>query len=163
MKYTLLVLIGLALLVACSPSSQPATSPTTAPQATTASQPTAAPTSNQPLVSTVKVGDWVGSGADNFSIAFTVGEGGNTFANGITVTYKATSGTRGSNVTETLAAMEKVAIQAGVIKYANANYEITGNAVAADRIEGTMKADGVSLGKLGQCSASGITWTASPK
>jgi len=164
MKHALFFLIGLATLVACSPSSSsPAAAPTTAPQATTVSKPTAAPSGNQSLVSTVKAGDWVGSGEENFSIAFTIGEAGNTLVNGITVTYKATCGARASNVTETIAAAEKIAIQSGEVKFTNANYQITGKAVAADRIEGTLKADGVSLGKLGQCSTSGITWTASPK
>ncbi len=164
MKHILFVLLALFSLVACSSStSSSVVTPTTVPQATTAPNPTAASGNNQSLVSTVKAGDWVGSGEENFSISFSVGEGGNAIINGITVTYKATCGARASNVTETLAQTDKVMLQAGVIKFTNANYQITGNAVAADRIEGTLKADGVSLGKLGQCSSSGLTWTASPK
>ncbi len=162
MKLIPTILVAFALLAACAPAS-PAVLPTAASQATAAPKATSAPIRNQPLVSTVKPGAWSGSGENNFSISFTVGEGGNALVNGIQVTYFATCGTRASNVTESVAVTETVALNAGAFKYTNANYEITGNAIAADRIEGTLKAEGVSLGKLGQCSASGIVWSASPK
>lgn len=164
MKHILFILVGLIMLAACSPaSSQPATSPTITPQATTVAKPTAAPSGNQSLVSTVKAGDWSGGGEDNFTISFAVGDSGNVIVNGIQVSYKATCGARASNVTETVAGTESLALKAGELKYTNANYEITFKAVAVDRIEGTLKADGVSLGKLGQCSVSGVVWSASPK
>ena len=164
MKHILLVLVGLTMLAACSPaSSQPAASPATAPQVTTTPKTTAAPSGNQSLISIVKAGDWSGGGEDNFVISFTVGDSGNVIVNGIQVSYKATCGARASNITETVAGTEMLALKAGELKFTNANYEITFKAVAADRIEGTMKADGVSLGKLGQCSVSGVVWSASPK
>ncbi len=156
------ILISFILLAACSPASS-SSSPTTAPQSTAAPKATSTPVSNQPLVSTVKAGNWRGAGENNFSISFTVGEGGNTIVNGVQVTFTAACGTNASNITETLAATESLAINAGEIKYTNVNYELTGKAIAADRIEGTLKVDKVSLGKLGQCSASGIVWSASPK
>lgn len=162
MKLTPTILVAFVWLAACAPAPSAAL-PTSAPQATDAPKATSAPIRNQPLVSTVKAGSWSGSGANNFSISFTVGEGGNALVKGIQVTYFATCGTRASNVTESVAVTETVAINAGAFKYTNANYEITGSAIAADRIEGTLKAEGVSLGKLGQCSVTGIVWSASPK
>ncbi len=162
MKLSQTALVAFALLAACAPAT-PTALPTTAPLATAAPKATSAPIRNQPLVATVKAGAWSGAGGDNFSISFMVGEGGNALINGIQVTYHATCGTRASNVTETVGVTETVALTSGAFTYTNANYVITGNAVAADRIEGTLKAEGVSLGKLGQCSASGIVWSASPQ
>lgn len=156
------ILIPIIFLTACS-SSSPSSSPTTVPPSTVAPKATSAPVSNQPLASTVKPGNWSGVGENNFSISFTVDEGGTVIVKGIQVTFKATCGTNASNITDTLAATENVAIKAGEIKFTNVNYEVIGKAIAADRIEGTLKAEGISLGKLGQCSASGIVWSASPK
>ncbi len=158
----IVILLALTLLAGCAPAS-PTVLPTPTPQATPAPQATIAPASNQPLVSVVKVGNWKGTGEDNFTIAFTVGDGGNVITTGIEVTYKATCGARSSNITETVSPTARIAITAGEIKYTDANYTITGQAIAADRIEGTLQADGVSLGKLGQCSASKIVWSATPK
>ncbi len=162
MKLIPTILVAFALLAAFAPA-WPTTFPPTAPQAPEAPQATRAPIRNQPRVSTVKAGAWSGSGGNTFSISFTVSEAGNALVNGIQVTYYATCGTRASNITETVGVTETVALNAGAFKYTNANYEITGSAVAADRIEGTLKAEGVSLGKLGQCSANGIVWSAAPK
>jgi hypothetical protein len=161
-RTSIIILISLILLAACSPAS-PTPTPTSAPQATAVPKPTTAPVSNQPLVSTVKAGDWSGTGENNFAISFTVGDGGNTIVKGILVTYKATCAASATNMTETLAATDSLAFSAGAFKYTNENYEVIGRAVAVDRIEGTLKADGVKIGRLGQCGTSPVTWTASPK
>jgi hypothetical protein len=163
MNYRLIgILISIIFLTACS-SSSPIPSPTVILQPTAVLKATNAPAGNQPLVSTVKPGSWGGAGDNNFTISFTVGEGGNSIVKGLQVTFKATCGTNASNITDTLAGTENIALKAGEFKFTNANYEITGKAIAADRIEGTLKAEGISLGKLGQCRASGIVWSASPK
>ena len=161
MKHTLFILLGFVLLVACSSATPaPASTPV---QATAALKPTTAPVNNQALVSAVKTGDWSGTAENNFSIAFTIGDGGATIVKGIEVTYKAACGTNSANVTETVALTDKISFTAGQFTYKNENYEIVGRAVAADRIEGTLKAEGVKIGRLGQCGASGIVWTAAPK
>ena len=161
-RTSIIILISFILLAACSPASS-SPSPTPVPQPTSVPKPTTAPVSNQPLVSTVKVGDWSGTGENNFSISFTVGDGGNTIVKGILVTYKATCAASVTNMTETLAATDSLAFSVGAFKYTNENYEVIGRAVAADRIEGTLKSQGVKIGRLGECGTSAVTWTASPK
>ncbi len=160
MKYAFFFLLAV-WLVACS--SAPAATPTLAPLPTATPKPASGPVSDQPLVSSVKPGNWSGTGDNNFAISFAVDDSGSTIAKGIQVTYKATCGSNATNVTETLAATDTLAFKSGELKFTNANYEITGRAVAADRIEGTLKAQGVRIGRLGECGTTPVNWTAAPK
>ena len=160
MNRTLVIfLIALVLLTACG---TPAT-PAPASQATATPQAKPAPTFSKPLVAAVKPGKWQGAGDNGFIIAFTVSDDGAAVVNGLQFTFHATCGSRASNITDTLSATERIGLQAGQFKFIDANYSLIAGAVAADRIEGMFQAEGVSLGKLGQCGTSSIAWTASPQ